>query len=227
MRTIIYIDGYNFYYSRLRHTPYKWLDIKLLFDNHICHQQNPSSEVVAIKYFTSNVKAKFASHGADSVASQNSYIRALETLYPDLIQVECGKHDIKMGNPLIYLNPPDHTKRINVWEIEEKQTDVHIATQMYRDASRGLCDQVVLCSNDSDLEPPLKYIREDFPNIQVGVVFPGMEIPARDSPRPISESLRRNTHWARKVVLDEELARSQLPPRVPTRRKPIDKPKYW
>jgi uncharacterized LabA/DUF88 family protein len=128
---------------------------------------------------------------------------------------------------MLYLNPPDPEKRVYVWKLEEKQTDVHIATQMYRDASRGQCDQVVLCSNDSDLEPPLRYIREDFPDIQIGVVIPGKEIPARERHRPISESLSRHAHWTRKVIKDDELAKSQLPNRVPTRKKAIDKPDYW
>ena len=227
MRTIIYIDGYNLYYSRLRNTDYKWLDIKILFEKFVCHQQEPSSDVVAVKYFTSYVNAKFARHGTDSVASQSRYTRALESLYPGLLQIEYSKHDFGMGHPLLYLHPPDQSQRVEVWNIEEKQTDVHIATQMYRDASRGECDQIVLCSNDSDLEPPLKYIRQDFPNIQVGVVIPGKEIPARERHRPISKSLSRHAHWTRKVIKNDEMAQSQLPDRVPTRKKPIDKPAYW
>lgn len=35
LRTRIYIDGYNFYYGCLRGTPYKWLDLLPLFENHI------------------------------------------------------------------------------------------------------------------------------------------------------------------------------------------------
>jgi len=101
MRTIVYIDGFNLYYSRLRHTPYKWLDIKVLFEKYICHQQDPNSNLVAIKYFTSNVKAKFASHGQESMISQNRYIRALQSKYPELIEIECSNHDIRKGHPLI------------------------------------------------------------------------------------------------------------------------------
>lgn len=35
LRTRIYIDGYNFYYGCLRGTPYKWLDLLLLFEKHV------------------------------------------------------------------------------------------------------------------------------------------------------------------------------------------------
>lgn len=36
MRTIVYVDGYNFYFGVLRGTPYKWLDIVGLV-KYICH----------------------------------------------------------------------------------------------------------------------------------------------------------------------------------------------
>lgn len=227
MKTIVYIDGYNLYYSRLQHTPYKWLDIKVLFEKFICHQQNPASDVVSIRYFTSNVKAKFARHGQRSMDSQNRYLRALEALHPGIIRIERSNHDTRMANPMLYLEPPDHEQRVNIWKIEEKQTDVHIATQMYRDASRGSCEQIVLCTNDSDLEPPLRYIRDDFPHIQLGLVTPGLDKSVKAAHRPVSTSLSKHCHWTRTNISDEELRGAQLPDRVPTRKKPIDKPDYW
>ena len=69
-RTVIYIDGYNLYYSRLKSTPYKWLDIAALFRDRILLQQDPGAEVVAIKYFTAPVKASYARHGEASVQAQ-------------------------------------------------------------------------------------------------------------------------------------------------------------
>jgi len=44
-----------------------------------------------------------------------------------------------------------------VWMIEEKQTDVNIALHVYRDAGLGHSEQLVICSNDSDLEPSLAH----------------------------------------------------------------------
>ncbi len=58
MNTIVYIDGYNLFYGRLRNTPYKWLDpFKLL--RLILNNQNPASKLIKVKYFTSPVKAQF------------------------------------------------------------------------------------------------------------------------------------------------------------------------
>jgi hypothetical protein len=62
-RTIIYIDGYNLYYSRLKNTPFKWLDVVALFRDQLLKTQDPTTEVVAVKYFTAPVKASYARHG--------------------------------------------------------------------------------------------------------------------------------------------------------------------
>ncbi len=33
LRTIVYVDGFNFYYGALRGTPWKWLDLSVFFQN--------------------------------------------------------------------------------------------------------------------------------------------------------------------------------------------------
>ena len=76
-RAIAYIDGYNLYYSRLKGTRYKWLDLVALFRDQILKPQLPEVQLDAVKYFTSPAKGKFASHGLDSVSAQNEYHRAL------------------------------------------------------------------------------------------------------------------------------------------------------
>ena len=68
--TIIYVDGYNLYYSRLKGTPYKWLDLGTLFCDQILRPQDPSATVICIKYFTSPVKASYARHGEASAHAQ-------------------------------------------------------------------------------------------------------------------------------------------------------------
>ena len=39
-KTHIYIDGYNLYYSRLKGSPYKWLDLVALFRDQIVLKQD-------------------------------------------------------------------------------------------------------------------------------------------------------------------------------------------
>jgi uncharacterized LabA/DUF88 family protein len=55
---------------------------------------------------------------------------------------------------------------------EEKQTDVQIATKMIRDVVLERCEVSVLVSADSDLIPPIDFIRELNPMRKIIVLFP-------------------------------------------------------
>ncbi|MGQ9799269.1 MAG: NYN domain-containing protein [Ignavibacterium sp.] len=55
---------------------------------------------------------------------------------------------------------------------EEKETDVHIAVQMIRDVVLDKCDLSVLISADSDLIPPIDFIKEIKPSHKIFVYFP-------------------------------------------------------
>ena len=90
--TNIYIDGYNLYYSRLKGTAFKWLDLVKLFRDQIVMQQDPGAQVLSIKFFTAPVKASYARHGQASEHAQTQYHRALLATHPDLIQIVKGFH---------------------------------------------------------------------------------------------------------------------------------------
>lgn len=225
MDTIVYIDGYNLYYGRLRHTSYKWLDPFELFHT-ILKAQNPSSNIIKIKYFTAPVKARFASHGQASAAAQNSYHRALKHLYSDRIEIIQGYHTVEKGNPPRYKKPIDKDDRVEVWKFEEKQTDLNLALHMYRDAINENILQQVLVSNDSDLELPLKLVKEDKPNITMGLIIPRKK-PTSPHTRPPNKSLSQFSHWTRQHILDDECRHAQLADKIPTSKKPILKPEHW
>lgn len=225
MDTIIYIDGYNLYYGRLRHTSYKWLDPFELFQT-ILKAQNPSSNIIKVKYFTAPVKANFASHGQASAAAQNSYHRALKQLYSERIEIIQGYHTVEKGNPPRYKKPIDKNDRVEIWKFEEKQTDVNLALHMYRDAITENISQQVLVSNDSDLELPLKLIKKDKPNITVGLIIPRKK-PTSSHTRPPNESLSQYSDWTRRHILDEECQHAQLEDKIPTNKKPALKPEHW
>jgi uncharacterized LabA/DUF88 family protein len=227
-KTTIYIDGYNLYYSRLKGTPFKWLDIATLFRDKVLLQQDPSADVVSIKYFTAPVKASYARHGQDSEHAQTQYLRALMAKYPDLIQIIQGFHIFQpTALPTFVPNVrPSKAQVSRIWMIEEKQTDVNIALHAYRDAARGHCDQVIICSNDSDIEPALRMIREDVPNVKIGLVMPLRES-AKDDGKVPNKRLTPLAHWVRRYIKDDELEKSQLPLNVPTKKKPASKPVHW
>lgn len=108
--------------------------------------------------------------------------------------------------------------------LEEKQTDVNITLTAYRDAIQNKVQQVVFVSNDTDIEPALKALREDMGD----TVVIGIIIPIRaNSRRPQNQRLSQYADWTRSYITDEELADSHLPDKVPTAKKPIRKPEYW
>lgn len=227
-RTTIYIDGYNLYYSRLKGTPYKWLDIVALFRDRILRAQAPDAQVVAIKFFTAPVKANYARHGEASTHAQTQYHRALEAREPGLVQIIRGFH-IFEPTPLPAYHEgvaPSKASAAQVWMIEEKQTDVNLALHAYRDAVRGEVDQLVICSNDSDMEPALRMIREDVAAIKIGLVMPLRENSALQGKVP-NKRLTAWADWTRRYIRDEELAQSQLPQNVPTKKKSASKPGHW
>ena len=129
---------------------------------------------------------------------------------------------------LAYVKPPSKQNRTAVWRVEEKQTDVNIAIEAYRDAAKGLVEQQIFVSNDSDLEPALKGIREDFNKIQIGLIMPVLFDKERGEFPPITNKrLSKHSHWTRKYITATELSQSQLPEKIPTKKKPILKPSYW
>jgi len=228
VRTIVYIDGYNLYYGRLKHSTHKWLDVHELFSGYILKAQSPESTIHKIKYFTADIRAKIATHGQDAQKAQNSYLRALVTLYPDTIEIIKGYHSLERGRLLRYKQPPDKTDRVDVWRLEEKQTDVNIALHAYRDVIRGECDQIVIVSNDTDLEPALQMIRQDVGSaINIGIVIPIPKPTPGKKHRPSNAALSKYADWTRQYILDSEVEYSQLPNPIPTKKKPILRPDYW
>ena len=225
METIAYIDGYNLYYGRLRKSSFKWIDVVSLVKK-ICIVQNPSTNLIKVKYFTAPVRANFASHGQQSSQSQNTYHNALKKLNGDMIEIINGYHTVEKGTPPIYQKPIDRKQTVDVWKFEEKQTDVNIAMHMYRDALQLGISQLVLVSNDSDLESALKFIKEDF-NIQIGLIIPKKENKDHYTSRPVTKYLDQYSDWTRKHILDDECKKSLMPDTIPTSKKPIRKPDYW
>lgn len=225
MRTTIYVDGYNLFYGCLKHTAYKWLDLRELLFNKIVRVQAPESELVQIRFYTADIKTKFATRGNQARTAQDHYHNALKAHLQNEIEIVKGYYATEKAPAIAYEQPPDKQHRVWIWRLEEKQTDVNIAIDGYRDASKGLIDQAVFVSNDADLEPALKAMREDFgDDISIGLITP---VKARTG-RTGSGSLDHQSDWTRRYIRDEELSQSQLE-RVIHRqgKKPIIKPDYW
>lgn len=228
MKTIIYVDGYNLFYGCLKHSPDKWLDIQTLLFERVVRVQDPSSSLLSIKYFTADIHAKIATRGQDAMIAQQSYHRALKALYPDTIKIINGYYSLEKANLLEYRQPPDKSRRVAVWRLEEKETDVNIALEAYRDALKENVSQQVFVSNDTDLAPVVRALREDFDSqIKLGVIFPIRDPKLPSGHRPGNKKLSQCADWTRHHFTDAELSESQLPDQIPTKKRPIRKPAYW
>lgn len=229
MRTAFFVDGYNLFYGLLAGTPYKWLDLRSLL-THITFIENPQSSIVSIDYFTSPIKPQLATRGRVSKEAQDAYIRALRA---SKVAVHFGRHQLEPAKAPRFVDKNTHASRqdkVDIWKLEEKETDVHIAISMYRTASRQTMlegaesiEQIILVSSDTDMTPALKALRTDFPDLVIGVILPYRT----GSVRPPPGSLKDNLHWLRRFIANEELLLHQFPNRVPTHKKPAIKPDYW
>lgn len=220
MRTHVYVDGYNLYYGRLQGTPYKWLDIASLC-RLLAERQDPASNVTRVLYFTSPVLARLATHGDESVRSQNSYLRALAAMG---VEIVLGRHQLAHGFAPRYDAgvQPSRKESVPIWQLDEKETDTRIALSLYRDTLRLQPQQVVLISGDTDHVPVLEALREDF-HLSIGLVLPRRPDGARPPPR----AMPALADWTLANIPDADLSRCQLPYRVSTGRTPACKPVYW
>jgi 6-hydroxy-3-succinoylpyridine 3-monooxygenase len=233
LNTRVYIDGYNFYYGCLKGTPWKWLDLTRLFEQSILpsilyRQNGLTCQAVciqpAIRYFTASILEKAAKAG-DSVSSQERYHTALRKLYADRIEVIKGYYALNEASAKqIDPNHPDVWPRdcpsVQVWKLEEKQSDVNLALHAYHDSLTGAVDMVVLVTNDTDIAPAMDMIRR-----HTSVII-GLVVPTTDHKRIPNTELADRAHWVRTHITRDELARSQLPRVIPGRR-PTIKPMSW
>jgi uncharacterized LabA/DUF88 family protein len=216
----------------LRGTAHKWLDI-VAWCNQLLEQRSQNEVLSRVHFCTAHANGSFASHGQASVEAQSAYHRALQTLHPLRLNLIFGSHVWnRHGTPMPVFTPGkayDRHARTLVWKIEEKQTDVNMALAMYRECSKGLCDRVILVSNDSDAAPALQALEEDFPQIMRGLVLPVLPPSGKEvNVRRKSGSLQALSHWCQTSISDAELQAAQLPVivQVPGK-KIIRKPAHW
>ena len=207
-RSIIYIDGFNFYYGMVKDTPYKWLDMRKFF-----HLLRMHDKIVHIDYFTAMIIGP-------RTKNQETYIRALGTL-PE-VTITFGKFMTKR----IECKVRDCNYSGERWfeTAEEKGTDVNIALQMVSDCYDNLCDYLVLVTGDSDLVPAIEAIKTHFRQKKVIVYIPAF---GERKKWRYSSSLANAADRLR-FLPDQLLPPSQFPSTFSdTDGNPITKPTDW
>lgn len=198
-RVCVYIDGFNLYFGlKSKYPSYKWLDVEALSKSLLKTNQT----LVGCTYFTARVR-----NNQEKERRQSKYLDALLTTN---VVIVYGK---------FYSKPINCHRCNNTWRgNEEKMTDVNIAVQILIDALDDKFDSVIIISGDSDLSPPVRALKEYYPNKKVIIAFP---------PNRSSYELKNIAHGSFPIGR-ANLAASQLPEKVETKSGyVIVKPKEW
>jgi hypothetical protein len=207
LRTVVYIDGFNFYYGQLKGTPWRWINIETLFTRLL----GPRHELIGIEYFTARVQP--TAGNPDAHIRQFSWLEAQRVQSP-IIKIHYGhflRHKVRMENA----NPPPPTTQ--VWKTEEKGSDVNMALQILNDAWLDRYDCALVVSNDSDLAMALAMVKQQQSKM-IGLVTPGA--PRRKT----SMQLRQHANFLR-IIRESALRSSQLPQTIPGTG--LHKPTSW
>ena len=192
-RTIIYIDGLNFYYGAVKANPeWKWLNL-----DRFCRNLRPHDDIRRIRYFSALIQT-------GTKANQEEYLKALSTT--PTVEIILGK--FKMKRAKCGVSTCEHGSR---WfqTPEEKRTDVNIAVFMVDDAYQNECDQLIVFSGDSDLVPAVNIVRGRFPKKKV-IVY----VPSSDPVRGAAVELRTSAHVHR-TIPRQLLSKCQFPDQIP------------
>ena len=210
-KTIIYIDGFNLYYS-LKNTSFKWLNLHSFSANHLNPKQH---NITRVKYFTARVQSTLKDPLKDT--RQDIYLRAIKTLSDlEIIFGQFKKRQVRG----VLCDSEDRKRlkkdivKIKKWE--EKMSDVHIATHLVADAYQNEYECAVLISNDADLTPPLLHIKHKMKKLVI-VISPYEKI---------SAELKKSSHFY-KAVSPEVLKRCQFPEKMKDDKGEFFRPPKW
>ena len=209
--TDVFIDGLNFYNGAVKGTGYKWLDFRKLAEIIL-----PEHTIGRIHYFTAIVQERLPD--INQPARQLVYLRALSTIQD--LDVHLGVFRAQDVWRPLSSGAPEYDEKVRVLNVEEKQTDVNLATHMTAGAIRQDFEQAALISNDADFVGMLEYLR-DAANIPTVLLNPNV---ARK--RRIPGELEQAATYVRNISVSH-LARSQLPDQIRDDRGVITKPPTW
>ena len=214
-----YVDGFNLYKGALERRPdLKWLDLVLF-----CSSLRPELRLRKIYYFTARVVERF--QGDTSPSRQHRYLRVLANQGIEIVYGKFRKNDSwmriqpRLTERSIEPNLPTHAgltqvamnssnrraspdvPRARVQKLEEKGSDVNLASYLLRDAYSGLSNALVI-SGDADLVMPVKFA-VDF-GVSVRTVVPNRNIQC-SALRAVSSSL---VQLHTNILLENQLNRS-------------------
>ena len=154
-RIAFFVDGFNVYHALLENPAYvkcKWLNLVKLAECFVGRNDN----LVKVFYFTA-----YTTWNPDKVTRHQIYVKALQHAG---VEVVLGMFKYKQKR----------CRNCNTLydTHEEKETDVNIATMLFKTAVQDLYDSAVIVTGDSDLVPAVKAVKSVFPTKKIGVMIP-------------------------------------------------------
>lgn len=183
-RVSFFIDGFNVYHSLkadLNYYRFLWLDYRNFLQRFVRKRDTLSD----IFYFSA-----YANWDKIRVKRHRMLIDIWKSTGIETIMGDFKEKDRFCKNCRTYFK--SH---------EEKQTDVNIGIYLIKEAYENSYDTAVLVSNDTDLVPAIRMLKNTFPQKRVGVLFPIDRW---------SSELSQECHFWRKTK-KKDLSKSQLP----------------
>jgi len=152
---MFFIDGFNFYHSlkkKREYHKYLWLNYNAFSQ---CILQS-NENISGILYFSA-----YPFWDPQKTQRHQNYVRALENSGVTAIMSKFKDKD-------------RFCKYCHKWfkVREEKQTDVSIGVYLYNEAHFDRFDKALLVTNDTDLVPAIKIVKQTFSQKKIGVLFP-------------------------------------------------------
>lgn len=203
----VYVDGFNLYYSALRDSPHRWLDLKALSRL----LMEPDFMLHRLRYFTARIRSR---RDPQQRFRQQLYLRALETIRE--LQIHEG-HFVSNPMRLPLANPrPGEPRVVTVVRTEEKGSDANLAAWLTRDAAKRDGQAAFVIIGDSDFTGVIRMVRREF-NFPVHVV----------DPRKASSRRLRSAATSYRLLDRRLLARCQFPSALSDGSGVITRPQAW
>jgi len=214
MKTFLYIDGFNLYYSAVKGTPLRWLNPIAL-----AKAAFPKNQIAQTRYFSAKVTDYPGNPGQHS--RQLLYWRALKTI-PDL-DIILGEFRTRVVRMSV-VNPPPST--IEVFKTDEKGSDVNLASHLLADGFQNRYDAALVITGDSDLVAPIQMARNLLKK-PVGVLNPQrLSGPGCRPPRK-SGGLQHAASFYQNGVTWSQLDKAQFPGTLTDSKSTFTKPPSW
>lgn len=245
MKVGVYIDGFNLYYGGRalfgRSAPgWRWLDLRRLSQRLLDRRvdwSNQGAVLERVVYCTAFIDGN---HNREARLDQDAYVKALLDNQA-IDHLEKGRFTAQVRNgvmatkdrdghpsivtskwPVVIQNRkglavPEARFMVSYLRIEEKGSDVNVASHLLIDVISGHIDAAIIISNDSDLRLPVATSRERVPT---GVVNPSSAATAGDLRGERTDGV--GGHWWYRLMR-ADFTSSQLPEEVGS----IQRPQEW